>query len=119
MLDSATWLDRSRFTIPYLHLTGDGVPSIVVAKSTVFYDSLAQGPAYLLHVKHLTHAQFTSLGILVAWMADSTAAGPMLEEYAHVARTTAWMLDTYVASRSSSTDALNERNIVKRRAFTH
>jgi hypothetical protein len=57
--------------MPYLHLTGDGVPTIVVAKSTFFYDSLVRGPAYLLHVKHLTHAQFTSLGVLAAWMTDS------------------------------------------------
>jgi hypothetical protein len=123
MLDSATWLDRARFTIAYLHLTGDGVPSLAVPTSTFFYDSLARGPAYLLHVKHLTHSQFTSLGVLAAWMADSTTASPMLEEYAYVARTTAWMLDTYVTRRSNSTDILNEhtsasdrRSCIDRRA---
>jgi hypothetical protein len=95
ILDSATRLDRSRFDAAFVHLTGDATPSRVVAKSFAFYDSLAHGPAYLLHVKALNHAQFTSLGVLVR-ATDPSTARSIVAAYGYTVQYAGWFLDAYV-----------------------
>jgi len=96
LLDSATWIEQTHFTTPFAHLTGDATPQRVVAKSFAFYDSITRGPAYLLHFRPLSHAQFTSLGVLAAQSLKSPDPRPVTKAYAAVAQYTAWFLDAYV-----------------------
>jgi hypothetical protein len=87
MFDSVPSLDRSRLTVPYVHLTGDATPRFVVEKSFFFYDSLAHGPRYLVHIEPLSHSSFSTLGALVAGLA---------RPYRNAIRYTEWFLDAYV-----------------------
>lgn len=64
LLEGSMFFDRAKATVPFFHAT-DSRESGPVPKSFRYFDDITRGPAYLLTLEGMTHAEFTSLGSVV------------------------------------------------------
>lgn len=80
----------------YLHLT-DSMQSARVPKNFDYLEKVARGPAYLVEIPALNHAQFTSLwAVALETARPSAASGAVRAAYDQVCRVTLAFLDAFV-----------------------
>jgi dienelactone hydrolase len=64
LLEGSLFFERDKATAPFFHAT-DSRESGRVPKSFHYFDDVTHGPAYLLTLEGVTHAELTSLGSVV------------------------------------------------------
>jgi len=108
LLDTAGAFARRSFDTPFAHLTGDSTAQAAVPTSSTFFDATVRGPAYLVRLRGLGHAQFTAFGVLAARASGSPDARAFERGYGEVIRYSGWFLDAYLRGDLAATVRLRD-----------
>jgi dienelactone hydrolase len=96
LLEASPHYDAGAANAAYLHLT-DSMQSLRVPKNFDYLERVARGPAYLVEIPALNHAQFTSLwAVALESTKPSASSSAVKAAYDEVCRVTLAFLDAFV-----------------------
>jgi dienelactone hydrolase len=106
MLRAAIDFNERGVSVPYLHAHGLAPARYEVEKDFTVFESLTAGPALLLTFPDLSHADFTSQGVLERWAVDPAASARLVEVYSILIEAVRRFLDASFDDPSGALEAL-------------